>query len=102
MKTNFPEVELVSYSIYRDHWFEFADILKIKPLNVVADGPYVSNSNLMNHIEEICANNYMQCKKTRFGYNSLHITLYKPALLIEADTGTGKTHFINDVLVNLA
>ena len=78
--------------IFKYPWSELKDYLKIKTLESQTTGEYLSDSNLMEHINAIKKNEYIDS----------HCRPIKPAMFIYAPTGCGKTTFIINALRELA
>ncbi len=93
---------MLNYKIYEDDWRFNAEGLGINILDVNC-GTYISDSNLMDYIKEICSNDYVERVKTyeenaKNNLSESHFLPCKPAIFVEAETGTGKTYFINNDL----
>ena len=93
---------MLNYKIYEDDWRFNAEGLGINILDVNC-GTYISDSNLMDYIKEICSNDYVERVKTyeenaKNILSKSHFLPCKPAIFVEAETGTGKTYFINNDL----
>lgn len=78
-------------NIFRYGWKCYGSVLEIEKLSVEMEGPYFSDSNFTEIVEEL-NNAYF------FSDNKV----VKPAVMVNAPTGKGKTHYIINELRILA